>query len=57
MMEQDPEKFWDYLRMTPETFGELHAIVKPYLQKRPVKDYLCPGERLAITLRYVPCVK
>jgi len=53
MMERDPEQFFEYLRMTPDTFSELLAIVRPYLQRRRVDAYLCPGERLALTLRYV----
>lgn len=51
MMAQDPEKFFNYFRMTPRVFNELLAQVGPGLQRRPVVGYLCPGERLAMTLR------
>lgn len=51
MMTRDPDKFFNYFRMTPVVFNELLALVGPHLQKREVENYLSPAERLAMTIR------
>ena len=51
MMAEDPQKFFNYLRMTPALFNELLAQVGPALQRREVPGHLCPGQRLSLTLR------
>lgn len=51
MLEDDPEVFFEYFRMTPEVFNELLARVAPLIQKRPQYMYIPPGERLALTLQ------
>ncbi|KAJ1526427.1 hypothetical protein ONE63_009561 [Megalurothrips usitatus] len=53
MAGEDPEMFFNYYRMTPRTFEELLARLRPELQRRPVTGYLSPGERLAVTVRYL----
>ncbi|KAJ1518921.1 hypothetical protein ONE63_011470 [Megalurothrips usitatus] len=53
MLEQDPEVFFGYFRMTPAVFGELLARLAPALQRSRRFGYLPPGERLALTLHYL----
>ncbi len=43
-----------YLRVSPEEFNELKAILRPLIKRYPAgRKALSVGERLAITLRYV----
>ncbi|KAK3933062.1 Protein ANTAGONIST OF LIKE HETEROCHROMATIN PROTEIN 1 [Frankliniella fusca] len=55
MREHDPEKFLNYFRMTPAMFDELHARVRPHLERRELRGVaqVDTGERLALTLRYL----
>lgn len=52
MKEQDTDKFYTRFRMTPKAFDTLLAIVGPHLGKKSWRKPICPGERLAIFLRY-----
>ncbi|KAK3910287.1 Protein ALP1-like [Frankliniella fusca] len=58
MREHDPEKFFNYFRMTPAMFDELHARVRPHLERRELRGVaqVDTGERLALTLRYLSSV-
>ncbi|KAK3910728.1 Protein ANTAGONIST OF LIKE HETEROCHROMATIN PROTEIN 1, partial [Frankliniella fusca] len=55
MREHDPEKFFNYFRMTPAMFDELHSRVRPHLERRELRGVaqVDTGERLALTLRYL----
>jgi len=52
MRETDPDKFYNFMRMTPECFDRVLELVSPFLHKRSWRKFIEPGERLAITLRY-----
>lgn len=52
MKEQDTEKFYSTFRMTPKAFDTLLDLVGPHLGKQCWRKPICPGERLAIFLRY-----
>ncbi|KAK3929587.1 Protein ANTAGONIST OF LIKE HETEROCHROMATIN PROTEIN 1 [Frankliniella fusca] len=39
--------------MTPSAFDRLLSMVSPWLKKYSRRESICPGERLAITLRYL----
>ncbi|KAJ8971034.1 hypothetical protein NQ317_013968 [Molorchus minor] len=47
--ENDTDKFFNYLRMTPETFHIEHKIVKQHVIRTPIS----PRTRLEITVRYL----
>lgn len=53
MREHDPEKYFNFLRMTPAMFDELLARVRPHLERRAFEAQVLPAEKLALTLRYV----
>ncbi|KAK3933234.1 Protein ALP1-like [Frankliniella fusca] len=53
MKEQDPDMFYSMFRMTPDAFDELLALVETHLIKKSMRKAVPPGERLAITLRYL----
>jgi hypothetical protein len=50
-----PESFRNYLRMDKIQFDDLTAKVAPLIQRQNTRyrSSICPGERLAITLRYL----
>ncbi|KAE8739562.1 hypothetical protein FOCC_FOCC014945, partial [Frankliniella occidentalis] len=50
MRATDPDQFYDFFRVTPESFDILEEMVSPHLVKR---SCVSEGERLAITLRYI----
>lgn len=50
-MKEDPQKFFQYTRMTIPIFNKLLEILTPLLTKKNHRA-LVPEERLAITLRY-----
>lgn len=44
--------FYDYLRMMPEEFDEVHGLVKETIERRyVVRKPICSEERLAVTLK------
>ncbi|XP_034245538.1 protein ALP1-like [Thrips palmi] len=53
MKEQDPEMFYSMFRMTPEAFDRLLVLIEPHVTKKAWRKVIPPGERLAITLRYL----
>ncbi|KAK3916620.1 Protein ANTAGONIST OF LIKE HETEROCHROMATIN PROTEIN 1 [Frankliniella fusca] len=53
MKEHDEELFFNFLRVTPAVFDELLAKVRPHLERRNIPSRIEPGERLALTLRYL----
>ncbi|KAK3925910.1 Protein ALP1-like [Frankliniella fusca] len=57
MKEQDPDMFYSMFRMTPDAFDELLALVETHLIKKSMRKAVPPGERLAITLRYLATVQ
>ena len=50
----DTEKYFNYLRMTPEMFDELLSAVGPIIAKNENyrDDVISSGQRLTLTLRY-----
>ncbi|KAK3916597.1 Protein ANTAGONIST OF LIKE HETEROCHROMATIN PROTEIN 1 [Frankliniella fusca] len=53
MKEHDEELFFNFLCVTPAVFDELLAKVRPHLERRNMPSRIEPGERLALTLRYL----
>lgn len=55
ILNEDTEFFKTYMRMRPETFKKLLAIVEEDLTKEdtPFRIPISPAERLALTLRYI----
>ncbi|XP_031349654.1 uncharacterized protein LOC116175602 isoform X1 [Photinus pyralis] len=54
MYSHDPEKFFNFFRMTRETFDELLRLVGPKIEKQNViRESVHPLIRLQITLRYL----
>ncbi|KAK3920578.1 polyprotein [Frankliniella fusca] len=57
LRETDPEEYFNFLRMTPESFDWLLDKVGPVIikqqSKRSLSEYISPGERLAVTLRFL----
>jgi len=50
----DAEKFFNFFRMSPETFNELLAIVGPRITKQNfIREAINPVIRLQLTLRYL----
>ncbi|XP_064108616.1 uncharacterized protein LOC135216990 [Macrobrachium nipponense] len=51
----DDDKFFDYFRMTQESFNELLAIIGPHIRKDSthLRKSIPAEERLAITLRFL----
>ncbi|XP_034245708.1 putative nuclease HARBI1 [Thrips palmi] len=53
MREFDHEEFFNFMRMTPDSFDWLLDKVSPIITKKSLREPICPGERLAVTLRYL----
>ncbi|KAK3916794.1 Protein ALP1-like [Frankliniella fusca] len=53
MRETDPDRFYNFMRMTPDCFDRVLELVSPYIRKRSWRKFIEPGERLAITLRHL----
>lgn len=53
MRQTDPERFYNFFRMTVPAFDNLLSLVGPHIQKKSYRKSICPGERLAITLRFL----
>jgi len=56
----DPQKCYQYLRMSKETFFSLLHILEPKIRKKDTnwRKSISPKHRLILTLRYdVVCVK
>lgn len=51
LREDDEEEYFKFMRMTPQSFDDLLALVYPALQKTSLREPISPGERLAVTLR------
>ena len=51
----DHESFYHYFHMTPQRFDALLGLVGPSITRKATKmrDPVPPGERLAVTLRYL----
>lgn len=49
----DHESFFNFTRLTPESFNKLLSIVGPRISKQNTKFRMCinPSTRLALTLR------
>ncbi|KAK3919919.1 LOW QUALITY PROTEIN: Protein ANTAGONIST OF LIKE HETEROCHROMATIN PROTEIN 1 [Frankliniella fusca] len=52
LREHDPDEYFNFLRMTPESFDWLLELVSPALTKKSIRESISPGERLTVTLRY-----
>ena len=52
---EDRGMFKSYMRMTPDCFNQILAIVAPHIEKENTKmrPAVSPGQRLAITLRFL----
>jgi hypothetical protein len=55
MRSDDREKFYNFFAMWPEDFDEILEKVRPFITKSSRRKPICPGERLAVTLRYGHC--
>ncbi|KAK3929773.1 Protein ALP1-like [Frankliniella fusca] len=53
MKKDDHEKFYETFWMTPKCFDWLLNLVQPFLEKRSFRKPVCPGERLAITFKFL----
>lgn len=55
LAEGDVKSFKNFVRMDPDTFNQLVRDLTPRLRKRSTncRDPLCPGLKVAITLRYL----
>ncbi|KAK8768323.1 hypothetical protein V5799_015212 [Amblyomma americanum] len=52
LMRKDPHMFFQYYRMTPQLFDELHRIIKRDLEHQFLcREPFCSEERLAITIQ------
>jgi hypothetical protein len=53
--EEDPEKFKQYFRVTPNGFKEILGKVGPSIKKQDtnMRRSIQPAERLAVTLRFL----
>lgn len=51
MREFDPEEYFKFMRMTPESFDWLLEKVRPMITKHSNRVPISAGERLAVTLR------
>ncbi|XP_026288893.1 uncharacterized protein LOC113213886 isoform X1 [Frankliniella occidentalis] len=49
----DLERWYNFFRMTYEAFDQLLELVGPHILKKSWRKPISPGERLAITLRYL----
>lgn len=52
-LQADPAKFFDYFRMSEETFKNLLNLIQPYIARQDtnMRKSISAEERLAITLR------
>ena len=52
-LRNDNEKFFNFFRMSQNTFNELLSLIKDQIQKQDtnMRDSIQPEQRLAITLR------
>lgn len=52
-LREDPEKFYNYFRMSATTFDELHGRLKDVLQRQDtfMRECIQPEQMLAVTLR------
>lgn len=52
-LQSHEDRFYSYFRMTPDSFEELHNLIKPYITKQDTRfrDAISSKERLALTLR------
>ncbi|KAE8746825.1 hypothetical protein FOCC_FOCC006462 [Frankliniella occidentalis] len=53
LAQHDRDEFFNFLRMTPESFDWLLGKVSPFITKTSKTKRTCTGERLAVTLRYL----
>ncbi|KAK3931751.1 Protein ALP1-like [Frankliniella fusca] len=53
MRDTDRDLYYNFMRMTPECFDRLLALIMPFIRKYSWRKPIPPGERLAITLRYL----
>ncbi|KAK3916693.1 Protein ALP1-like [Frankliniella fusca] len=53
LREYDQDEYFNFLRMTPESFDWLLERVSGVLAKKSNRKSISPGERLAVTLRYL----
>lgn len=51
-LERDPNKFFDYYRMSPHTYLYILNSIKPVISKESnFRETIQPDERLSVTLR------
>ena len=52
-LRNDNEKFFNFFRMSQNTFNELLSVIKNYIQRQDtnMRDSIQPEQRLAITVR------
>ncbi|XP_034234424.1 putative nuclease HARBI1 [Thrips palmi] len=53
LREFDKDEYFKFMRMTPEAFDWLLERVSPLIVKRSNRPAICPGQRLAVTLRFL----
>ncbi|KAE8738534.1 hypothetical protein FOCC_FOCC015988 [Frankliniella occidentalis] len=53
LREHDPDEYFNFLRMTPDSFDWLLEEVSPVITKKSNRESISAGERLAVTLRYL----
>lgn len=53
MRNQESEFFRKYLRMTPSSFDKLLKLIQDRMKKYSQNEPISPGERLAVTLRFL----
>jgi hypothetical protein len=52
MLLEQPQKFFQYFRMGPDTFWYIVHNIRPYIEKQSnFRKCISPEERLAVTLR------
>lgn len=52
-LRDDDEMFINYFRMTQKAFDKLALRLWPKLQKHTNRESISPGERVALTVRYI----
>ncbi|KAK3924300.1 Protein ANTAGONIST OF LIKE HETEROCHROMATIN PROTEIN 1 [Frankliniella fusca] len=53
LAQHDKDEYFNFMRMTPDSFEWLLGKVSPFLTKSSKRKSISPGERLAVTLRYL----
>lgn len=55
LKKNDPDLYKNFVRMSPDDFDYLLNLVTPSIEKANtnMRESICPGERLAITLRFL----